>query len=55
MSKKEVVDAYKSNLKAIEELAKIYEHRGKDMIKEAKLLRKLKNNFEVVLPIIESY
>lgn len=55
MNKKVIVDAYKSNLKAMEEFAKIYEDKGKNMIKEAKLLRKLKNNFELVLPIIEHY
>jgi len=55
MGKKEILDAYKSNCLALEEFASLLEDRGKNLIKEAEIIRKCKKNFEQFEPIIKHY
>ena len=55
MGKEEILKAYKSNCLGLEELAKLMEDRGKNLIKEAEIIRKCKKNFEQFIPIIENY
>jgi hypothetical protein len=55
MGKKEIIEAYKSNCLALEMLAEMREDRIEILKQDAENIRKIKKNFEAVLPILEHY